>query len=202
MLFNNTSNTFKISSVWNVMAECWELFLFYLAYFPVHIPLLHGGEPPCCDWVSCGHIYSYQPVVGHPKHVFFLASLKPEKKTTPNLSADLVCNDSCLKMHLTCLPAKVKKKEWEIHNSLYARLWVATSPQNTETCWFSSSLRWKWGTTAAEFPANRKFWAGQNKGRTKQVKKVPFTKAEKSLTWLLLVCSVIFILPLNFLSLD
>lgn len=66
------------------MAECCELFLFYLAYFPVHIPLLHGGEPPCCNRVSCGYIYSYQPVVGHPKHIFFLASFKPEKKTTAN----------------------------------------------------------------------------------------------------------------------
>lgn len=56
-----------------------ELFQVYLADFPVHIPLLHVGEPPCRDRISCGHIYPYQPVIGHPKHIILLASFKPEK---------------------------------------------------------------------------------------------------------------------------
>lgn len=65
------------------MTECREPFQFYLAYFPVHIPLLHVGEPPCCDRISCGYIYSYQPVIGHSKHIILFASFKPEKKPKP-----------------------------------------------------------------------------------------------------------------------
>ena len=52
----------------------------HLSDLPVHVPLLHVGEPPCGDRQTRGHVKANQTVVRDPKNLILLTAFESETK--------------------------------------------------------------------------------------------------------------------------